>query len=303
MVLQDYSNYYEEQWHLFPVEAEEYSIEGAFKRFMPMPGPKEVYDYAMMGLPRKLPFTGEIITQYGLVNPQTNQITTDINIEDFLSSALSEIEMSLGCRLSEVTQFHTVDYIDGMDTTNFYGIKLPVWPATKIVKMSLVFPHATSAPSARFMEYVFPPNWITLKKNKINVVFSAGATTVDFNTPSALTPGGLFSYAAAFARGPFRPNAISIAYKAGFNHDKLPPVIADLIKTWAASRYLIDISPVLFPSNSVSNSLDGVSQSVNIATPQLITQRIENLEKKKAELKQAFVKSFGRTVGLMFVGS
>jgi hypothetical protein len=83
----------------------------------------------------------------------------------------------------------------------------------------------------------------------------------------------------------------------------MPAAVADLIKTTAAIRYLNDISPVLFPNQSVSNSIDGITQSVSINTPQLLQGRFQGLEKKKIELTNAFKKQFAKTIGIMFIGS
>src|SRR5690242_9022694 len=110
---------YKYNYHTYPVYAEEMSAEGAFKRFMPFPGPKEVYDFVLMGLPKVFPLTKEPITV--------------AMVEPYLNSAITEIEMELGCNLSEVTHFHSEDYIDGMFTNNYQGMRLQRWPATEIV--------------------------------------------------------------------------------------------------------------------------------------------------------------------------
>lgn len=301
MAFEDYNKQFDEEWHQYPVETMDLSTEGAVKRFTSMPGPKEVFNYALMGLPKFLPLTQERITIEGLVDP--SGYLNEMPVEDFLTSAITEIEMDLGCNLSETVHFHTVDYIEGMDTKNYYGIKLPRWPATSVVKMSVVYPHATSTDSARYMEYTMPKNWVTLVKNKVNIVVSTGSTVAEYNTPGNTVAGGMFSYAVGYGRGAYRPNAYSIIYKAGFNHDKMPALVADLIKTWAAIRYLNDISVVMFPVGSVSNSLDGISQSVTINMPQMIQGRLESLEKKKDELKKSFKKQFGNTVSMTFIGT
>jgi len=119
MTYVDYNRKYDEDWNLYPVFAQDMSTEGAFKRFMPMPMPKEVFDYALMGLPKILPLTGERITPEGLCDADGN-ITSDISIADYLTSAITELEMDLGCNLSEVVHFHTEDWIEGMDNNNYY---------------------------------------------------------------------------------------------------------------------------------------------------------------------------------------
>src|SRR4051812_20771144 len=105
------------QYNTYPVLAEEFSYEGSFKRFTSFPTPQDVYNYALMGLPKYFPLTREPIT-VDMVTP-------------FLESAIGEIEMKLGCNLSEVTHFHSEDYMDGMSIKNFTGIRLQKWPCTQ----------------------------------------------------------------------------------------------------------------------------------------------------------------------------
>ena len=54
---QDYGT----QFQTYPVYSEEMGIEGAVKRFSAMPTPKDVYDYALMGIPKIFPLTKEPI--------------------------------------------------------------------------------------------------------------------------------------------------------------------------------------------------------------------------------------------------
>ncbi|MEM4379316.1 MAG: hypothetical protein QXL01_01335 [Thermoplasmatales archaeon] len=281
------SQTYGHQYHTYPVHSEETSYEGSFKRFTTFPTPKEVYDYALMGIPKVFPITNEPI-------PESFAQTA-------LESAITEIENETGMDLSPVTRYHSEDYIDGMFTNNFMGIRLQHWPATKIIQMQLKFPHTNTA--ATYQRYTIPANWIYLKKNRLNVVAAMGSVTVGVDNESLVSAGGIFTYITGFARGAYAPGTTEIVYESGWQHDKLPSHVADLVKTWAAYRMLPDMIPVLAPNNGVSVSIDGVSQSTSYNLAQLLATRVQLLEKKKQELTAAITKSFGRTLKLSQIGS
>jgi len=283
----DYDSTYGYAYHTYPIHSQDTFYEGAFKRFSPMPGPKEVYDMALMGIPKILPMTNEAITiEFA---------------ESYLNSALTEIEMEMSLDLSEVTHLQSHDYIDGMFTSNYGGMLLPRWPATKIIQIRLVYPHTNT--QSRYQTYSIPPAWIYLKRNKVNIVASFGAIGITNSSPDAATAAGLFSYITGFSRGAWQPGVVEIVYTAGFSHDKLPSHVADLVKTWAAHRMLTDLLPVMFPAGSVNVAIDGVSQSVGYSVQQLIANRLGALEKKKDELKRALRRGFGNEIGFSVVGA
>lgn len=278
---------YKYQYNTYPIFAEEFSHEGAFKRFSPFPGPKEVYDFALMGLPKYFPLTKE-------------PITVDM-VEPYLNSAITEIEMSLGCNLSEVTHFHSEDYIDGMFTNNYQGTRLQRWPATEIVDMKLKYPHTNT--QNVYQRYTIPAPWIYLRMNKVNVVAAIGSVTVNTDNTSLVTAGGIFTYITGFGRGAYQPGTIEVVYKAGFKHDKMPSNVVDLIKTWAAARWLSDLIPVMFPTSGVQVSIDGVAQGVTYNIQQLLTDRLAKMEQKKKELSESLKKQYARTIKMSFIGA
>lgn len=279
-------NQYTNTFQTYPRYAEEFTIEGSFKRYTNFPTPKEVYDYSLIGMPKYFILTKE-------------PITVD-HVTPFLESAVSEIEHKLNVNLSEVTHNESFDWIDGLFVNNLAGLILTNWPATSVTRFQLKYPHTmTTTP---YQTFQVPPNWIYLQKNKINIVASDGSFQV-FTDNSGLSTGGLFSYLSGFNRGPWGPGSIEVTYTAGFQQDKLPLMLNDLIKTWAARRFLNDILPVMFPYNSVSSAIDGVSQSVSLAVQTLIAKRIESLDLKIKELAGSFLGYYGRTLKKSYIGA
>jgi len=281
------SQTYEYQYNTYPIHSEETSYEGAFKRFTTFPTPQEIYDYTLMGIPKVFPITKEPI-------PVSLAQTA-------LESAVTEIEMEMGMDLSPVVRYHSEDYIDGMFTNNYMGTPLMHWPATKILQMQMKFPHTNT--QATYQKYTLPPGWISLKKNRVNVIAAMGSVTVGVDNASLVSAGGIFTYITGFARGAYQPNIIEIVYQAGWDHDKLPSNVADLIKTWAAYRMLPDIVPLLAPNTSVTDTIDGVTQSATNNLAQMLLQRVTMLEKKKQELQASIVKHFGKTIKFSRIGS
>jgi hypothetical protein len=240
-----------------------------------------------MGIPTKFPLTNEPI-------PVSLAQTA-------LESAVTEIEMELGMDISPVVRYHSEDYIEGMFTNNYMGTRLQHFPATKVIMMQMKLPHVqTTAP---YQTYTIPSGWVSLRKNRVNVMASMGSVTSQANNPGGASSNGMFAYTTGFTRGSYHPNLLETVYQSGWDHDKLPSNIADLIKTWAAYRMLPDLIPIIAPNTSVSVSIDSVNQSASNNLAQLLSGRVDLLLKKKEELAASVNKHFGRTIKMTTIGS
>lgn len=281
-------------YHQYPVFSQDdwatgggVGFEGAQKRFTSFPQPRDVLSSALMGMPKVFPLTNELIT------PD--------HIQPYLDSATTELEMSMGIDISPVERDQAFDYIDGMFEGNFTGLKLQGWPATKVIEVQLRFPHAVG--SNTYQEYSIPAPWIALRRNRINVLASFGAVSLQTNNANSATAASVFSYITGFTRGAYQPAMISVRYVSGFDNDRLPTVLADLIKTWAGWRFLSDNFSALAPTSGVSVSIDGISQSSNINLGQMLIERIKLLDQKRQQQMNAITKAFGRTIKVGFIGS
>lgn len=277
---------YKEQYHTYPIYSKDLGFEGSTKRFRTMPTPEDVYSIALMGLPKYFPLTNELIT------PAMCAI--------FLENAISEIEMSLNIDVTPVQHDQSFDYVDGMFTSNFTGMKLERWPATKITDLKLCFPHTQT--QSKYQTYTLPAAWVALRRNRINVVAAFGTVTVHTDTGAVATAGGLFSYITGFGRGNYQPAMIECTYVAGFENDKMPNTIWDLIVTLAALRFLENIAAPLFPFGGVSVAIDAVSQSATVPA-QLLAQKIQSFKDQYAQKVNSITKHFGRTIKTSFIGA
>jgi hypothetical protein len=279
---------YVDPWNTYPIYSRDESFEGAVKRYTHLPTPTDLINFALKGMPKVYPLTKEPITQE--------------DVESYLTSAFTEIEMGMGMDLSPVERFHSVDYVTDMFEANWCGIRLPHFPATQVLKLSIKFSHAVTA--TPFLEYVVPANWVLLKLNKVNLAASTGTINVrQGGGTDAVSAIGLFSFVTGFARGNYQPNIIEVQYVSGFAPDKVPAVVADLIKTVAAIRMLSDLGPLLFPFSSTSVQIDGVSQSAGLPGPRLLEAKVQALREKRAELESAIKSHFGRSVNWSFIGA
>jgi len=281
------------------------SYEGAHKRLKTMPTPEDVFRKALLGLPKKMPMTGEELI------PE--------DCAPYLESAITEIEMSMNMNITPVDHWQHFDYIDGMFESNFMGMNLERYPAYKINRLMLKFPHAMTRtiipgqdpsnipnPSGlanAYQTYSIPIGWVYLKRNKINVVAAFGAVTVSTDAGAIANAGGIFSYITGFGRGAYQPGMIECWYTAGFPADKLPATVWDMIVTLATLRFLEDTFMVLLPYNSVQVSIDGVSQSASINLAQMILKRIEALKEQYERKKAAINANLGKTIKLSFIGA
>lgn len=272
----------------YPVESSEYGIEGAFKRFTSFPTPQETFNFVMMGLPKVFPLTNE-------------PITVDL-IVPFLESAVTEIEMQESLYLSPVIKHHAVDQWDNSTFgSNYNGIRLPSFPSTKIIDVRFKFPHVqTNSP---YQGYVIPAEWVFLKASKMNIIASSGNIIVAGDSSSFIGAPGVLGYFTGIAKGVWQPGALEVTYQAGFDNDRLPSAVADLIKSWAGMRFLDDMLPVLYPNSGVSTSIDGVSQSVQFNVAQLLTDRAEKLKAKTQQLLSAIKGAHGRNINMTFLGT
>jgi hypothetical protein len=278
---QDYSKPY----HTYPLFSSSDGYEGSFKIYDSPPTPKDLINYALKGLPKYYPLTNEPITEG--------------DVTRYLTAANNEIQMDLGADIYETIHWQSTDFVDGMFGSNFTGIKLTKWPATKIIAVRFKFAHTqTNTP---IQSYLIPAAWVMLRRNKVNIVPSYGGMIVQ--TSADTNAAGVFQYMTGFARGAWHPGIIEVQYASGFDNDRFPALLKDLILTVAAIRLLTDLSPKLFPYSSSSVSLDGISQSASLPGPMFLMKTLELLQQKRDQLTATFNKYFGRTIKMGFIGA
>lgn len=281
---QDYLTYY----HTYPIYSCENGFEGASKRFVASPTPTDLINFALKGLPKVYPLTGERIAVE--------------DVEYYLTSAFVETETSMNMDITPTEHYQSCDYVPDMFGANWSGVKLSRFPATQILSVKLKFPHTQTVDP--IIEYVIPASWLILRNGRMNISASFGNVVVSQGGDSQGYSGiGMFSFMAGFARGQYQPAVLQIQYISGWQLDKMPAIVADLVLTVAAIRMLNDLGPVLFPFRSTSVSIDAVSQSAQLPGPQLLLGRIQALEIKRKQLENAIMSNLGKNIKMAFIGS
>jgi hypothetical protein len=278
---------YEELYHGYPIFTEPSGFEGSVKRYTTAPTPQDLINFGLKGLPKVYPLTNEPITLG--------------DVERYLVSAYTEIEMAMSMDLSPVQHYQSFDYVADMFEANWGGMRLDRFPATKILHMQLKFPH-TQMP-VPLTAYTIPASWLVFRRNRVNLAAGIGAVSVSQGGAGQAGTVGIFSYFAGFARGAYQPAVVEVAYQSGFDNDKMPAVVADLILTVACIRMLSDMGPVLFPFSSSSVSIDSVAQSAGLPGPGFLMNKIAALEKKRQEQEAAIKAQFGRSIKMTVIGS
>lgn len=254
-------------------------IDSNFIRFHTYPTPKEVYEIGLLGLPKTFPLTGE-------------KITVDY-VTSMLVNAINSIEME-GLIISPITTTKQEDFHDGHFINRYFAFIVDKYPVIDVESVILLYPHTSTA--TPMMKYIIPRDWITFDRNKINVVASTGLLAP---TQLGMSPNPVL---AMWSNTSWRPNSVTITYKAGFEADKIPYILWKLLIDIATYDILADVGPMLFPVTAMNVGIDSVSQSSQLPGPRVLTEKMELLSKRIAKNKAIIKGYFGQSVNMEFAG-
>jgi hypothetical protein len=261
--------------HQYPVLArDEFGVEGAQKRYVPFPTVESFRKIACFGLEK--------------LAPEMYPLLTDDFLETYLTSAITELEMANAVSFTPTEFFQSFDWSDDW-LSNYSPLRLTKWPAFSVLEMKMKAAHSqTTSP---IIEWTFPPQWVALRSNKVNLLADMGVIRTSYRGGDGVayspTIQGYTNH---------RPAAIEVRYKAGFQNGMMPAVVADWIHTVASIRLLSDVTPILFPHSSSSVTIDGVTQSASLPGPQFLALRIQMLEKKQKTIQSAIKGHFGTNI-------
>jgi hypothetical protein len=256
-------------------------INDGFLRFHTLPTPDEVLKVGLLGVPKRFPMTGEMIT------PEY--------VSDVLAAAISEVEMT-GLIINPIICTKQEDFHDGMLVNNFFPIQVNKYPVLDVESVIFVFPHTTTVDANRMLRYIVPKNWISWDKCKINVIASTGPllpqmTGTQYNSPLAL-----------WTNTSYRPNAYTVTWQAGFEADKLPYGVWKYLIDLTAYNILMDVGPLLFPISGMSVGIDGLSQTSQFPAHKLLEGRLQALEKRILNSRNAIRSYYGQRMNISFMG-
>lgn len=278
---------YSGTWLNYPIsvrdDSNQNNLEPAFRRFDTFPTIKDIRDFSMIGLQRLV--------------PDVHELVSDDFIKLYLTSAINEIEMSMGIFLSSAEQTVITDVVEGLFGPRFTGLQLQQYPVNQILSVKLKSVHAMSDNPVNVLD--IPPNWISFRNRRLNIMADIG----NIRTQSGTSGGALVPFIGAYGHGPWRPNAVEIQVNVGFTEDRFPAILKELVIMQTSIGLLNDIIPMLFPFSSTSVAIDGVSQSSGLPGPQFLMTRIGMLEKLRDQKKAAIKAALGNSLVMTYVNT
>lgn len=263
---------------IFPVWAKDgEDVTGKFKRYASLPDAADLKKRALFGVPLKSALTGETID--------------DDTIQHYIDAAISELEHELDLYITPVTFEEKHDYRRHEFTWNYNYLKLNHPNVINIERVQLTF--SNDSEELGIVDFPLEHVHIMHQEGVMQLVPAFGTSLSGFLL-SAFS-GTQFHALRAIGLNDF-PGGVRVKYTAGFEEDKIPSAIVELIENMAAFKLLTFIGPLIFPHTSIGVSMDGVSQSVGTPGPNFLTNRIKDLgdiiEKQKMAIKGYYQKTF-----------
>lgn len=238
--------------------------EGGINRYLPLPTAQTLRNNSLFGIPLRSSFTGQEVS--------------DEMLSNYVSKAISELEHSLNIYVMPVQFTERYDYDKEIWTRSYAWQKLYNGPVLDVQSVQLSFGNGTPLPP--IVDFPLEFCFVDPQDAAIRLVPVLGTPTAGFTLSSF--SGAQWSALLAAGVANF-PGAFLVTYRAGFDLNKVPALIAGLIEKMAALQVLSTMGPLIFPFNSVSLGLDGVSQSSGTAGPQFLASRINDLKESIAK--------------------
>jgi hypothetical protein len=234
-------------------------------RFCALPTAADVRKRKLFGIPLCSFLTGDEIE--------------DSTIDFYINSAISELEHTLDLYITPVKFRDRYDYRRENFTWNYNYLKLDHSPILTVEKVELSFSNDQDVNG--FIQFPLEHVHVMPQEGVIQLVPAFGTSLSGFLL-SAFS-GTQYHALRAMGINDF-PGGLRVEYTAGFAQDKVPYAVCDAIETLAAIALLSELGPVIFPQNSTSIGIDGVSQSVSTMGPNFLSTRIQDLEKNRDRL-------------------
>ena len=239
------------------------------ERYAPIPTAADMKRRSLFGIP--------------LMSRMTNETVSDETLEDYIQQAISEIEHELDLYITPTQFQERHDYDREMQFWSFGNLRLHHSPILNVNKFQLTFNNGVAGANPLVdmpLEFIH----VQPQDGTIQLVPAQGVSISGF---IASIYSGLGYHAFNSQAITHWPGAVLVEYTAGFPEGQVPALLAGLIESIAAYRFLSTLGPVLFPYSSVGISIDGTSQSVGTPGPAFLAQRLGELEKIIQQQKEA----------------
>jgi len=250
-------------------------IEPGFSRSGPILDVEIFKEDYLFGIPLRAALTGQEISNESL--------------KRFIRRGVSDFETSIRIPVSPVRITDRFDFIRS-DDIQFGTRQLTRWPILQVEQLAALYPGRSETVrdkegniTREGEEAIYPTDWIVPEADSglIRVVPTSGSL-VDNPNAQFLYSGGSMAFTLSGTRS--WPSLWRITYTAGFDFEKIPDVVNDLIGTLTAIKFLSQMGPAIFPVGSMSVSIDGLGQSVSTPGPQWLSQRMQELIAERERL-------------------
>ena len=245
-------------------------VEPGFERYEPLMTADVLKSDYLFGIPLKSSLTGDEIK--------------DSTLGRYIVRAISTIEHSLKINITPVKYQDRYDY-NLWDYQKYNFIQLNHWPIIQVESVKGKYPNAID-----FIQ--FPSEWITCYNEfgMFQLTPTNGQITQFFMTGDATYIPLILGSRASW------PQLWQITYVSGFENEKIPALINDLIGIKAALDALTALSPIIFPYNSYGLGIDGTSQSVGTGGPQWLALRIEEMQQRYNEMLEIAKRYYNKSI-------
>lgn len=252
---------------VFPVRAKE-ELQPSVDRFSSIPTATDIKNRYLFGIPLTSAFTGQTLS--------------DETIDYYIKSAISELEHTLDIYVTPVKFREKHDYNRADFTWSYNFLKLNHRPVQNVEKIELSFSNNDDV--SGFVNFPLEHVHLMGQEGTVQLVPAFGTSLSGFLL-SAFS-GTQFHALRATGISNF-PGGVRVTYTAGFEDGKVPAIISQLIGIMGTLNVLYLLGPMLFPHNSVSVSIDSVSQSTGTLGPKFFLDFIAQLEAERQRLLEA----------------
>lgn len=228
----------------------------------------------LFGVPKKAPLTGEELT--------------DPILKNFILKAIGDFESSVRIPVHPVRIEDRFDF-ERADDVEFSIRRMTRWPVMKVESLKALWPGRTEG-----SEIDYPTSWVSLQGD-------TGLVRIMPNSGSLVNADASFVASAGYRGGLLGgmkhwPNMWRVTYIAGMDFDQVPEIVNDCIGIMASIKLLSGLGPILFPFNSQSIGIDGMSQSVATPGPQWLSQRMQDLTAERERLVTQLKSYYGTDI-------
>lgn len=248
----------------------------SFTRTGPLLDPDRLKQEYLFGVPMRAVLTGEVIS--------------NDTMKRFISNAISDFETSVRVAVRPVRILQKFDF-ERADDISFGTRQMKRWPVTKVEKLSALWPGRSDG-----QEYNYPTDWVEMDGDTGLMRIVPRSSTEGSSNGQYISSG----YAGIPLVGNFKswPSLWRVQYIAGFEYDKVPHSVNHLIGILAAIQFLSQMGPAIFPYNSQSIGIDGMSQGTGSPGPQWLAGRIAELTAERDRLVANLRAHYGTDVML-----